>query len=443
MARVDERDEFGVWSPFPSIKKMAGYAYQEQCISLTDKMCGDVEQALSGDKAQAYHILPALFHEVRHWIDHSATLWGRRELRCFFEAASARMSDDRGELWRVIKHRRATRANRYEDYYSSFGGVDHTPGKKRRWRFALDSCDRFDPDGRPDAAHPITLASFQWSDDRFACKVPISAASLLETTALSWELFFSLLQLSISPPQLKAAEFPKFREDLFDRLYNPRLGQYSAPVHILSDVAGFDNIFEACYYASVLSSIALNMPEACFDALRLPDKLEGVAGAAELHQRAIQSRDLGYVFVNLVHCAPGRSGGSLSTASWVDLAWIEQTLSNANLPTFSAFEDLVRDEHQRTRALQTYPLHETLAQRLTDVHDLGDANFNTLGVSASPAVFLNKIQEIAFCPIVDDDFGMVFLGRKTPILNERAFGDWFDLATGVAHSMGVFYRACC
>jgi hypothetical protein len=82
------------WNHFPNTVE-GRYNQLSQTIDLEVVSSSDfVEAVRSNDAAKQRRVLPLLWHELRHWIDHTSTVWGQEDLVAAYDAIAARSSND-------------------------------------------------------------------------------------------------------------------------------------------------------------------------------------------------------------------------------------------------------------------------------------------------------------------------------------------------------------
>ncbi len=160
----------------------------------------------SDDVFTKLRVLPTVFHEVRHWVDHVSTLWGQRNLVSGFNAVHAFSAQKETEFWRVIEHRRVTHRDRFEAYFTTINDRNPPEDGRLKWEWELSCGIGFDSDGKPNEKRPIVFTRFRWQDKRLACRVPFSVASLLESNAMHWDLGLEVSLLPQIPDGVRQVE---------------------------------------------------------------------------------------------------------------------------------------------------------------------------------------------------------------------------------------------
>ena len=152
---------------FPNTSAVGAYFDLSQHIELYDIDAAMMKTALTSDDAmQKLRVLPTLFHELRHWLDHVATLWGQYSLVTEFNAIHSRLADDESQMWRITAYRKATRRDRFGSYFTTINDRTPPPAGHGRWTSQLSCGVGFDDDGKPDESRPIVFTRFNWEDGR-------------------------------------------------------------------------------------------------------------------------------------------------------------------------------------------------------------------------------------------------------------------------------------
>jgi hypothetical protein len=359
-----ERGSFSRWNVIPNVQTIASYSFITQTIELSEFGSEDYKKALSGIPALQKKATVLLAHELRHWLDHIGSLWGQQILCLGYNALNSRIRNKPEELWRIVQFRQALRDNRFESYYTTIESVD-ADSHQKTWKYQMSAGARFDHSGRSSEQHPILFTRFRWEDDTPACRVPMSVASLLETSAMHFELRTEQSFLALLSANERTSASAALQRKYLDMMYDPKLAEYSVAVHAVSNFVGPNNCPDAFELSSILAGIALNLTKEHFTRLRVPDSFL-IWG--ERNNAFIANMDRGYAFLVLAKAAPRVPIQNIDE-------WIEQTLTEAGLPTLKTIkadamcaiealaEDLVdgplsgiRDQH-RNSGLKIFAEH--------------------------------------------------------------------------------------
>src|ERR1017187_7262413 len=316
-----ERGEYARWNVVPNIETLASYSFMTQTIELADFGSKDYKSAISGVPSLQKKATVLLAHEYRHWLDHIGSLWGQQMLILGYNSLNARLLNRPEELWRTVKFRQALRDNRFERYYQTIESIEPRE-HRRKWKYQMSSGARFDHNGRMSEQHPILFTRFAWEDGTMACRVPMSVAALLETSAMCFELHAEKSFITSLPEKAQSAAWESVQNRLLDSMYDPELAEYSVAVHAVSNFVGPRDCESAFDLAAILAGIALNLTENHFGQLRIP---ESVHRWGDRNDAFLANLDRGYAFLILAAVAPRVPFRNVDE-------WVEQTLEAAGLP---------------------------------------------------------------------------------------------------------------
>lgn len=421
------------WSLFPATKTVAYYATEANYIELSEVSSSDLASALGQtDPCSSYDVLPLLLHELRHWFDHTATLWGRQRLASLFEALSARYQNDEYEFWRIMSYRRRVREDVRGEYFSTIGDKTSTPTQPGPWKAETTMGVGFDRDGRPDESAPIAFSRFTWPDGELACRVPLSVSALLETNAMCFELLAAFSLMQQLPEDQRRVEEVIAGKKWFAQLYDPELGVYSVAVHMVANNLGMKDAINAYRYSAALASIALNIPTSLFDSMNVPPAFLTPWG--ERNRACLKQRSRSYAYLVLLeHSAPYVEGQDISE-------WLEATLINAGLPGLLEFETQTRAEMKAIG--ENAVLADPYQDRFRLLEQVGDENFDRLGVHPTLDVVLAQMKNLNFCPIVTEDLEWSFLGKQNNLQSEGRAEQWYETVSNLLGLFTEFTDAC-
>ena len=415
------------WRLFPAVRTVAFYDSLAQYIELSDYDSATLRQALAGakdDPAKALPVLPVLLHELRHWIDHIATLWGRRRLIAAFNAIHCRIHNDPSEFWRIVEYRRLVSQDRFSDYFTIIENPTPPSHVQRHWQYQLTCGKRFDHTGRQDDSRPIFFTRFAWPDNSNACRVPFSVTSLLEAGAMHFEaaseLSFAIRLGGIDRHiELNTSHDRRMRE-----LYDPHFAAYSAAVHLIANRTNTIALNDAYPIAGALSSLCLNLPDGMFDALKVPDEF-GVWG--ELNRAAIQRRDRGYAFILVAYHGDREPHDDPNT-------WIERAVSRAGLPPIAAIQECAGNEMAR---IESEILDGPHIERLRGLCKTGDSLFSRMGILPTVESALPALSEVELPPVLCADVQWL-----SPKYSPNEVEKWCFFCSDIARRFDEFASAC-
>ena len=413
---------FKEWSLFPATTTKACYFTESNHIELYDVCAEELATAINDpEAANPFGPLPLLFHELRHWFDHTSTLWGRHRLKALFEALDARLSNDPHEFWRVVAYRRCIREDVRDDYFTTEGKI--VPSSENVWKATTTMGLAFDADGRLDDTAPIAFGRFEWKDGSPACRVPVSVASLLEVNAVhpqiegDWQLG-------------NPVDRPISDRKWISQLYTPSLGVYSVVAHLAANRLGLSDIRTTYRYAAALSSIALNLPSSWFQEMRIPPNFANVWG--QLNSAALQRCDRSYAYLSLLEQA-ARPDAKVELETWM-----EQILEAAGLGSLSDLESASKAE--RISLSKGLSLSDELLARFSLLERLGDENFGTLGLMPTYERVNENLGQLNICPVLTSDAEWNDLGKSNQLQSEVE--TWHSFTCDMLTQFTTFTNAC-
>ena len=248
--------------------------------------------------------LPVIVHEYQHAIDHIGTRYGRGLVRATFEALNSvylKRQGDVDALQALLRLHDILRRSFRDAYYTE---IDHDFREyydgNNPWRIEVTADQAYNLDGAPDPDNPILFARFHnHGGDHYFARQPITPATLMELRAVNAQLrtetYFHRAYGNRDRDRV-------FQHDTLDRIYDPQLTMYSAPAHLLANIADLRETGETYERGARLAWIALNMSPSDFTALVYPDYLTEVAGPALEALR--RNEDVGFAFACLAWGAP-------------------------------------------------------------------------------------------------------------------------------------------
>jgi len=329
-----ESGDYTRWNVIPNLSVVASYSFTTQTIELAEVSAQRYMGALSGDPAAQNKVLPLLLHEWRHWLDHIGTVWGQRLLTLGYNAIHARLAGKETDFRRIVDFRRKLRDDRFEKFYSEIYKQDDPAQAVRGWRYEFSTGARFDHNGVPSEEHPIIFTRFRWLGGSLACRVPLSVASLLETSAMHFEFEAESVTIGNLSEDEQQNALEALQTRYLDNFYKPALTDYSVAAHAVSNIVGPSDVPRCLQLSSALANVALNLVDHHFDLLKIPSRFENWG---KRNQALLLNRNRGYAFLCL--CCHAPQNPESSTVLKVEqqaLTASEKELLGDLLPTWSA-----------------------------------------------------------------------------------------------------------
>lgn len=272
-------------------------------------------EAYTADEFHAHEaIMPLIAHEYTHFIDATSTCWGLSHLALLDNAYRAVASRDEREFHHLRKLNDHLRALRLPSYYRTVAtGVKAT----REWSYVVTIGRRFTASGHLDAARPIPFCNFLTKEGHHLARAPISALSLLETSAMAQEMQSRLLPLKdLSGPEGQVEQRMQIEKAL-RYLYDHTITEYSVCAHLVANYQGCTDIYLAYALAGMLSRFALDFPRTGFQFIADSPAIPGLLGVPNSHvyiqavREGLRAGDHGMLYYIIVCALPRGAAESL------------------------------------------------------------------------------------------------------------------------------------
>lgn len=327
------RSQAARWGAFANRGNAGSYSFPSQLVSLDSVEQPHVDAVIASAPAGRFKVLHLAAHEYTHWLDHVATLWGRRSLLTYYAALTARDRNNEYEFGPAIVAAWEDVGRIRSDSYYLVNGPRNVAAP---WLSTTSCGVRFDIRGAPDESDPVPF--IRYADPALAnapgdagliVRTPLSVVALTECTAQAAE--HEWIRAEAGRLQgMTPADPERWRQALQSSLYDRSEAMYTAAFHCVANHAGISSVEEVLVYAPALATVALNLPAACYPRLR---------SAAGLHPSwygratAMQARrDPGGAFLAMLSHrvpAPGKRTE----------VWLDEVLTAAGIGPLAALED--------------------------------------------------------------------------------------------------------
>lgn len=308
---------------FPNTLQLAHFSPEAQLVSLDAYGKDDLANAvLANDHDKASEILATISHELTHWAEVVGTLWGRGYLQRIYRAyrllARRNQAGSEADFQELVALHDEQRRLTFPKYYQTVEPDQPKHGAGHPWVIGLSAGQEIDPLGRLDPTRPIMFVRFYDHDTgALLIRQPITVGALLETTAVASEFpaIFAYIEGKV-PADQKVVMAATATKSILERLYAPELTLYSAPVHLFAHHASIKDAAAAYVHASMVAHLCLNLTDAVFDGLSLPQAMNPWLGLLPGFRHR---RDRGFAFA--VVCAnlkPWTEG--MDPKTWIDAA---------------------------------------------------------------------------------------------------------------------------
>lgn len=240
------------------------YTISLDSLNLNDiKILSDVKNLSQSETNYKYRKVSSLaVHEYTHFIDASSTIWGINHLYLMNEAylSSDSYKKDPEQFYKAKEFHTHITKIKYPKYYNVIGKV----GNPFPWGASPTMGLLFGADGKLTDEGIVFMRFYTTSREEIA-RIPISAVSVLEASAMANEIFMKVdLVNALSVKE----DFILANKDLHDEvmsfLYNKELTEYSACVHMLANQQQCKDVLQAFYLVSLITKIVLNTTESAF-----------------------------------------------------------------------------------------------------------------------------------------------------------------------------------
>lgn len=322
--QLDVLGSFDFYTQIVSLDAVESTQFEEL---MRDVVGDDPERPLSLEQFQAREaVLPLLAHELTHFIDATATLWGMRHLSLLDAAYSAMVREEEAHFHPLKTLHDHVRMLRLPQYYTTQGPARNAAPP---WRYQVSLGRRYSATGHLNMATSITFCRFQCAQGELLVRSPLSPISLLETSAMAQEMTIRaslLLRLNAEAAIVESADFSR---RTLQYLYNRDLTEYSVCAHLVANHQQASDALLTFFLAGTIARWVLNAPARAFEHVAKHAPLGRIVGAAENHpyvaalRDGIRAEDLGALYYAIVAALPEaawRQGAAVQPAVEASLA---------------------------------------------------------------------------------------------------------------------------
>lgn len=296
-------------------------------------------------------ILPlanVLCHEITHFIDHIATVWGLNSNITILEAIKAIGSRAESEYFKIAKlysqYQREALNTFYTERFPQNQIIMDRETRyqtihQNRWKYGYYIGYEYDAAGKLNKKSPILFTKFfNPHTGKPIARVPFTIDALLELNAVNAEMQNYKLQIAIQEEHNVKAEVEEAGKDFLERLYTVRLVLYSVGVHHFSNSRKLGDIFSSFQYGSYLATLSLNLTEAQIASIKII-----ASGDDEFDDRAAELLSIGdrptafYFLCKHSSEIPFPKNGE-------DESWVNDVLCKAGLKSLREVKDGINIE---------------------------------------------------------------------------------------------------
>jgi hypothetical protein len=371
-------------------------------------------------------------HELTHWLDHSSTLWGQKQLVLIYNAINAWTNQDEQEFYRIVAANSERQRARLATYYTEEYDTSTQDTRTATWRYEYGSGLEFGIDGKPRPDRPFVFTTFSNSGGQRIIRVPFSMFALTEATATYAELKVKSQSLAFLDSDTRLVEQARLEQEFQRDLYDPKLAIYSTATHCLANSIQLQDSFIAYEYSSALSTLCLNLPRSLYDHLLLPESFSDWGSRT---QALRELADPGFAFFAIASQAP-RYEDEMPVEQW-----LQGAAKSAGLPELATIEALALSHIQQVRNEQIEGSYSDQAESLLSI---GRDNFTQRGVWGRGALCMEGMYSpsIRLPPVVLGDGHVTPVNPSNTCINPQSIEKWIDAIVGIESSANKFVRAC-
>jgi len=371
-------------------------------------------------------------HELTHWLDHTSTLWGQRQLVFIYNAINAWTNQDEQEFYRIAIANSERHRARLALYYTEEYQVNQQESINKPWEYEYGSGLEFGIDGRPRPDRPFVFTVFSNSSSQRICRVPFSMFALTEANATYAEFKVESQGLALLDNDSRLVEQFRLEQEIQQNIYNEKLVIYSVATHCLANSSNINESFKAYELSSALATFCLNLPKSLFNSLKIPEEFN-VWG--DRVQALKELADPGFAFFTIARQAPEYSTG-LSVGQW-----LQEALENAGLPNLKEIVYLAANQMEE---LENEIIDGLYSDGLKTLLSIGRNNFTERGIWGQNVLSMENLQKnsIMLPPIVLGDGFVTPVAPKTIPIGQEDMDQWIEQIIDIEVSLDRFIRAC-
>lgn len=371
-------------------------------------------------------------HEFTHWLDHTSTLWGQKQLVLIYNAINAWTNQKEYDFWRIVLANSERHRARLATYYTEEYQVDLQESAVTPWQYQYGTGLEFGIDGSPRPDRPFVYTVFSNSKGQRVCRVPFSMFSLTESTATYAEFLVKSQWLGLLNDDYRLVEQRYLEREIGRNLYNSKLAIYSVATHCLANSIEIKETLKAYKFSSALATLCFNLPKSLFYSLFEPEEL---SDWGERVQALKELADPGFAFFTIAKQAP-KYRDDVSVVNWLEAA-----LDKAGLPNLATIHNLA---HTQMEELENKILDGRYSNQLKSLISVGRQNFTKRGVCGQNELSMNSLSQtsIMLPPIVLGDGFVTPINPTTLPIGQEDMEQWIERIIEIEASINGFIQAC-
>lgn len=415
------------------------YLNQEQFMNLLQEFRSNsspnyekAKSILKSNYKQLTKFYSTCAHEFTHWLDHTSTLWGQKQLLLIYNAINAWTNQNEYDFDKIVLANSERQKARLATYYTEKNNIVNERESCEPWEYSYGTGLEFGVDGRPRIDRPFIFTVFSNSLGQRVLRVPFSVLSLTESNATYAEYKVKMQGLSLLEGDSLLVEMGHLKSEIMSHLYNSELVVYTVAAHHLANSIGLDDVLISYEFSSALATFCLNLPRNVFDALILPDEPDLVEGRL---QALKDQGDTGFAFYSIAKQAPMYQGG-VSVEEWLQAA-----IENSGLPDCETIMSLVLSEMQE---LENKILEGIYSEKLRSLMAIGRDNFIKRGIWGQHVLSIENIHKnsIVLPPIVLGDGFTTPVSQNSIPTSQQEMDQWIEEIIQIEVYIDNFIRAC-
>ncbi len=372
-------------------------------------------------------------HEFTHWLDHTSTLWGQKQLVVIYNSINAWTNRKEQDFHHIaIANSERFRA-RLSSYYTEKYPIDIQETATNIWRYAYSCGLEFGVDGRSRVDRPIIFTIFSNCNNQKIIRVPFSIVALTECNATYAELKVKLQGLALLDEDSRIVELALLERKIKQNLYNPELAIYSVATHCLANsIKPNNDVLQSYKFSAALATLCLNLPEILFSSLNIPEEFNIWGDRVQALQKLA---DPGFAFLIISNQAP-----KYQTEVSVE-QWLTEAIQNAGLPSLEVINKLILEQMKK---LEKEIIDGDHTNRLRYLLTVGRKNFTERGIWGKNVLSMENFgkNSIILPPVCLGDGYITSAIVNTMPTNRKDLEQWIEQVIEIESSVNNFIRAC-
>lgn len=377
-------------------------------------------------------------HEIRHYVDHIATLWGQRNILKYAKAIDTYIDLDYTNYSRLVDYTLENKRLFYNEYYNEVYSKSKFKKGDKPWLSKSIVAHKFDNLGNSDPKSPMIMFRFTKNDGtlRDIARVPLSVVSLLETNATFEEIRYRVLSILHQDEDVKIVEEVRLANELiYDLVYNQNLAVYNLAVHLVANTLKIVDLAQAIETSAIFATIALNMPKELVKNMLV--KEDNYPEWKKEIPFLLENFDYGFIFMNLIKNYKSKYDGKKVI--------VEEMLNCSELGTYKSFFSHIKEEQMEI--ISELEKQNNFKKILLNEVVKGQKIFEYLGIGFEKDSILKACQQLKIIPhlefndspLILKNFDKHALFSNKPHLKED-FNEWVEYSSIIEDGINDFFE---